>query len=142
MRAAVDQQALGRAAHAGAPHLGVEHQRDRDVEIGAAIDVGVADAFEMREHRHAGLGLHAGDEALAAARHDHVDGAVEARQHVADGVAIGGRHQLDRGLGQLGCAQALDQAGVDARRRMPALGAAAQDRGVAGLQGTARRRRR
>ena len=49
----------------------------RHVEIGVAIDVGVADAFEMREHRHARLRLHALDEALAAARHDDVDAAVE-----------------------------------------------------------------
>ena len=61
----------------------------RHVEVGVAIDVDVAHAFEMREHRHARLLLHALDEALAAARHDDVDAAVEAGQHVADGGAVG-----------------------------------------------------
>ena len=97
---AIDQQRLGRAAHAGAPHLGVEHDLLRHVEIGACMHIDVADAFEMREHRHARLGLHARDEALAAARHDHVDGAVEAAEHEADGRAVDRRHELDRGLGQ------------------------------------------
>ena len=46
--------------------------------VGGLVDIDVADAFEMREHRHARLGLHARDQALAAARHDHVDRAVEA----------------------------------------------------------------
>ena len=89
----------------------------RHVEIGRLVDIDVADAFEMREHRHARLRLHAGDEALAAARHDDVDGAVEARQHLADGRAVGGRHELDRVLRQAGRLQALDQAGMDGARR-------------------------
>ena len=64
----------------------------------------------MREHRHARLALHARDQALAAARHDDVDGAVEAGQHQPDRGAIAGRHQRDRGLGQVGFAQAVRQA--------------------------------
>ena len=53
----------------------------RHLEVGGLVDVDVADAFEMREHRHARLVLDALDQALAAARHDHVDRAVEAREH-------------------------------------------------------------
>ena len=34
---AIDQQRLGRAADAGAPHLGVEHDRLRHLEVGAAL---------------------------------------------------------------------------------------------------------
>ena len=85
-----------------APHtpvrriLALTTMRLRHVEIGAAVDVGVADAFQMREHRHARFLLHARDQALAAARHDHVDGAVEALEHQADGLAVGGGHELDR----------------------------------------------
>ena len=52
---AVDQQRLGRAADAGAPHLGVDGDRHRHVEFGRAVDIEMADAFEMREHRHARL---------------------------------------------------------------------------------------
>ena len=74
----------------------------------------MADAFEMGEDRHARLVLHARDQALAAARHDHVDIAVEPRQHLADGGAVAGRHELDRIGRQPGPSQALDQAGVDA----------------------------
>ena len=103
----VDQQRLGRAADAGAPHLGVDDDLLRHLEIGGAVDVDVAHAFEMREHRHARLRLHARDQALAAARHDHVDVAVEAGEHLADRRAVARRHQLDRVFRQAGVAQAL-----------------------------------
>ena len=49
----------------------------------------------MAEDRHARFRLHARDQALAAARHDEVDGAVEALEHQTDGVAISRRHHLD-----------------------------------------------
>ena len=80
---AIDQQGFGRAADAGTAHLGVQHDRLRHVEIGGAIDIDVVDAFQMREHRHARFGLDARDQALAAARHDHVDAAVQAAQQQA-----------------------------------------------------------
>ena len=101
---------------------------------GGLVDIDVADAFEMREHRHARLLLHARDQALAAARHDDVDAAVEAFEHHADGGAVARRHQRDRVLGQVGFAQALGERGMDGARRAVAVGAAAQDHGVAGLQ--------
>ena len=77
---------------------------------------------------------HAGDEALAAARHDHVDIAVEARQHRADGGAIRVGDERDRRFGQASRRQPRDEAGVDGGRGAQAFGAAAQDRGVAGLE--------
>ena len=113
---AVDQQRLGRAADAGAPHLGVDGDAHRHVEPGGAVDVEVAEPFEMREDRHARLLLHARDQALAAARDDDVEIAGQARQHGADGGAVGGRHELDRVGRQAGGTQALDQAGMDRRR--------------------------
>ena len=73
---AIDQQGFGRAADAGPAHLGVQHDRLRHFEIGGTIDINVIDAFQMREHRHARLGFDTRDQALAAARHDHVDCAV------------------------------------------------------------------
>ena len=103
----VDQQRLGRAADAGAAQLGVEHDGARHGEIGGGIDIDMAVAVEMGEDRHARLALDARDQALAAARHDHVDAAVEARQHLADGGAVARRHELDRVAGQAGRAQAL-----------------------------------
>ena len=77
---AIDQQGFGRAADAGTAHLGVQHNRLRHFEIGGAVDIDVVDAFQMREHRHAGLRFDARDETLAAARHDDVDAAVQSAQ--------------------------------------------------------------
>src|SRR3546814_7462579 len=59
------------------------------VEIGRAVDIDVADAFQMRENGHARFVLHALDQAAAAARHDHVDEAVETGKHGADRRAVG-----------------------------------------------------
>ena len=106
----------------------------RHVEIGRCVDIDVADAFEMGEHRHARLALHARDQALAAARHDDVDGAVEARKHHADRGAVAGRHQLRRMPPAGRPPPALDQRGVDGAVRAKALRAAAQDRGIAGFE--------
>ena len=133
-RGAIDQQSFGRAADAGAAHLGVEHDRLGHVERGRLVDIDMADAFEMREHRHARFRLHAADQTLAAARHDDVDIAVEAGQHQPDRGAVARRHQLDGGFGQTGLAQALLERGMDGAARAQAVGAAAQDRGIAGFQ--------
>ena len=70
---AIDQQGLGSAADAGAAHLGVERDGARHAHVRVAIDVHVAVALEMADHRHARFLLHALDQTLAAARHDHVD---------------------------------------------------------------------
>ena len=102
----VHQQRLGRAADAGAAQLGVQHDRARHGEVGVAVDIDVAVAFEVPDHRHARFLLHPRHQALAAARHDHVDVVRHAREHVADRGAIGGRHQLDAGVRQARRAQA------------------------------------
>ena len=65
------------------------------------MDVGVANAVEMREHRHAGIGLYARDEALAAARHNHIDQA-RCREHGANSGAVLRRQQLDGSKGNAG----------------------------------------
>ena len=132
--------ALSTSSVSVAPHtpvrriLALTTMRLRHLQVGAAVDVGVADAFQVREHRHARLLLHARHQALAAARHDHVDGAVEALQHQPHGLAVGGGHELDGSLGQARLAQAARQAHLDGAAGMMALRAAAQDRGVAGLE--------
>ncbi len=92
------------------------------------------DAFEMGEDRHARLGLHPRDQALAAARHDHVDGAVQAGEHGADGGAVAGRDQRDAILRQVRVLQPLHEAGMDQPRGMEALGPRAQNGGIAGLE--------
>ena len=75
---AVHEQRLGRAADAGAPHLRIEHDGARHIQPCCLVHIHVADAFEMRKDRHTRLRLDARDQTLAAARHDHVDRAVEA----------------------------------------------------------------
>ncbi len=89
----VDQQRLGRAADAGAPHLGVQHDVAGHGEVGAGMDVDVAIAVEMGEDRHARFRLHPGDEAFSPARHDDVDRAAEAGEHEPDRGAVAGRHE-------------------------------------------------
>ena len=130
---AVDQQRLGGAADAGAAHLGVEHDALRHLEIGRGVHEDVADAFEMREDRHPRLLLHPRDEALAAARHDHVEIAVEPGSMAPTARGRGSaRAGSRRPAGRP--APALPHGVGDGLRRAEALRAGAQDRGVAGLQ--------
>ena len=88
----------------------------------------------MGEDRHPGLGLHPCHERLAAAWHQHVEVAAEPGQHLSDGVARPRRDERDRGLGQSGRAEPLDQAGVQRGRGMEAFRTAAQDRRIAGFE--------
>ena len=97
------------------------------------MDVSVADAVEVREHRHARIVLHPRDQALAAARHDHVDQARGA-QHRADRLAVLRRHQLDRLGRHARRRQPFDQRGMDRAVRMDRLAAAAQQHRVAAPQ--------
>ena len=113
---AIDENCLRRTADACAPHLGVDDDGARPGEIGVSVDIDVADAFEMREHRHARFFLHARDEAFAAARNDEVDGAVEALEHFADRCAIRRPDQLDGGFRQSRSLQARFQRRVNRRR--------------------------
>ena len=95
----VDQQAFGGTANSGAPCLGVQHHGARHLRIGVAVDIDVADTFQMGKHRHPRLCLHQRHQPFAAARHHHVDQTGQA-QHRRNGGTVTGRHQLDRGIGQ------------------------------------------
>ena len=55
-------------------------------------------------------------------------------QHLADGGAVGGRHQLDGVFRQVGGLQPLDQAGMDGGGGIERIRAAAQDHRIAGLE--------
>ncbi len=103
----VDQQCLGSTANAGATHLGVDNDVDGHVEIGGFVHVDVAEAFQMGKHRYARLRLHACHKTLAAARHDHIDGTVEAGQQGTNSGAVGHRHDLDRLFRQTAAASPL-----------------------------------
>ena len=132
----VDEQGLGRAADAGAPHLGVEHDPARHLGVGGGVDVGVAQTFQVRDHRDAAFVLDPLDQAAPAARHDDVDEVVHGQKD-ADRGPVAGRHALDRGLRQADLAQPRLQALQDRGRGVKALRAAAQDRRVARLQAQA-----
>ena len=88
----------------------------------------------MAQHRHAGLGLDAGDEAFSAARDQQVDGAVQPGQQGADGGPVGGGHQLDGVGGQAGRGQALDHGRMDRQGAGETIGAAAQEGDIARAQ--------
>ena len=109
----VDQQGLGRAAHRCPPQLGVQHHLAGHVEVGGAVDEGVADPLEVAEHGRPRLALHPLDQALAAARDDQVDGAVQPAQDQAHRLAVLGGDQLHGGLGQAGAGEALGDRRVD-----------------------------
>jgi hypothetical protein len=88
----------------------------------------------MGEDRYAGFVLHAGDQALAAARNDDVDGAVQARLAWRRR-----RHGRSSGTIWIACSgrpasSGPDEAFVDRLRRMERIRAAAQNHGIAGLE--------
>ncbi len=127
------QQRLHRVAGTVALRLGVVGDADRHVDVGVFVDEHVTDAVQMLDHRHRGFVGHALDQALAAARHQHVDVAVHRREH-AHGGTVGSRDRLHRILGQAGGGKALVQAGCDRLVRAHRFGAAAQDRRIARLE--------
>ncbi|MND82165.1 hypothetical protein D3C80_739870 [compost metagenome] len=73
----VDQQCLRRPANTGAAHLGINDDAFRHVEIGRGIDIDMANAFQMGEDGHPCLRLHPRNQAFAAARHNHINRAVQ-----------------------------------------------------------------
>ncbi|CDO34629.1 hypothetical protein SPHV1_170064 [Novosphingobium sp. KN65.2] len=97
----------------------------------------VADAIEMGEHRHAGVGLDPRDKALAAARHDHVDQA-GCGQHRADDGTVLRRHELDRRRGNADALQPLGHRGLNRAVGMQRLATATQQHGIAGAQAQGR----
>ncbi|MND53378.1 hypothetical protein D3C80_444140 [compost metagenome] len=116
--------------------LGVVGHANGLVQVGGDVDVDVADAVQVLDHRHLGLAADALDQALAAARDYHVDVLGHADQR-ADGGAVGGLDHLHQFGRQLGLGQALLDAGGNGAVGMDGLGAAAQDGGVARLQAEA-----
>src|SRR5690606_37209001 len=78
------------------------------------------------------LGLNSRDQTLAAARDDQVDGAVEARQDGADGLAIRHGDQLDGVGGQARFGYGAGDDDGDGARGVQTVRTAAQDRRIAG----------
>jgi hypothetical protein len=128
-----DQQRFGGVAGAQALGLGVFEDAQRLRRIGELIDIDVAVAVEVLDHRHPRLLRDALDQALAAARHDDID-VLGHGDEVAHRLAVGGLDHLDGGFRQAGGGQALAHAGGDGLVGVQGLLATAQDGGVAGFQ--------
>jgi hypothetical protein len=90
---AVHQQRLGGVAGAVLLRLGVVGDGQRLLQVDLGVDVGVAVAVQVLDDRHLGLGADALDQALAAARDDHVHVLGHGDQP-AHGGAVGGLDQL------------------------------------------------
>ncbi|MNN20003.1 hypothetical protein D3C81_1332620 [compost metagenome] len=118
--------------------LGVVGDADGLVQIGGNVDIDVADAVQMLDHRDLGVAADALDQALAATRYDHVDVFGHGDQ-CAHGGTIGRFHYLHGARGQAGFGQALLDAGGDCLIGVDRLGATAQDGRVTRLQAQAGR---
>ena len=90
---AVHEQRFGGVADAHPLALRIDRDRLRHGEVGRPIDVDVAVAREVLEHRHPRLGADASDECLAPSGNDDVDEVVHFEKR-ADGLAVGGIDQL------------------------------------------------
>ena len=112
--------------------LGVEGHGNRLVDIGAIININMTNAMQMFDHRHPRIGADAFDQALAAARHDHVHIFRHADQftHRRAIRRIQHLHHIHR---QAGFFQPLMDAGGDGLIGMQRFGTTAQDRGIARL---------
>ena len=106
-----NEQRLHGVARAQTLRFGVVGDAHCLVDVGLVVDVDVAHAVEVLDHRNARLPHHALDQAFAAARHYDVNVLVHAQQ-LADRGAVGGRYDLHRSLGQPGAREPF----VHARR--------------------------
>ena len=97
------QQRLHGVAGAQPLRLGVVGNANRLVDVRTLVDVDVANAVQMLDHRNARLAVDALDQALAPARHDHVDVLLHGDQFAHRG-AVGGLDHLHGRFGQTGFA--------------------------------------
>jgi hypothetical protein len=130
----VHEQRLGGVAWAQLLRLGVVDDGQRHVEVGRRVDVDMAVAVEVLDDGDPGLARDALDQALAAARDDHVD-RFRRCDEVADDGAVGGRHQLHRIGRQAGLFERVLHERRQGEVGLQRLRAAAQDAGVAALDG-------
>ena len=128
----MDEQRFHRATHAVAPRLRVVRNADRFPGIGPLVDVHMTVAVEMLDDRDFRFGRDPRDQALAAARHDHVD-EFRHRHQDSDRRAIGGRENLHGIFRQAGRAQSFEHAGADREIGLRRFRPAAQDGGIAGF---------
>ena len=135
-RVPVNEQRLQRVAGARALTFGVFDDLRGLFEIAFGVDVEVADAFVMLQHRHCGLRADQTDEPFAAAGDDQVEITVEFEQQI-DCLVVGPRHELHGAVGQIaGHGGAIEDAGK-CDVGVECFAPAAQDDGVSGLEADA-----
>ena len=132
----VHQQGLHGVAGAVALGLGVVGNANRLVQVRPVVDVDMANAIEVLEHRDARFGGDAFDESLATARHDDIH-VVFHRDQFAHGSAIRGLDHLHRGFRQACRLEARMHAGAHRLVGVDGFGATTQNRRVSGFQAQA-----
>jgi hypothetical protein len=132
------QQRFHRVAGRVALGFGVVGDRGGHLQIGAVIDVHVADAVEVLDDGDFRFLGDARGQRFAAARDDDVDKGGH-REHLADGRAVGDADQLHCVCRQASGGQALQHRRVDRPIALDCLGAAAQDAGIASHEAERRR---
>ena len=137
----MDQQRFHRVAGRVALRLRVVGDADRHVRIGKCVDVDVANAVEVLDHRNFRFSGNPLDQAFAAAWHDHVD-VLLVGDETPDGIAVGGRDDLDRRFRQACRDESFMDARGDGLIARERFAAAAKNRRVAGLEAQRRGVRR
>lgn len=130
---AVDEEGFGGVAGAGALGFGVEGDGFGEGGVGFFVDVDVADAVEVFEDGHAGVGDDGFDEAVAAAGDEEIDPAVHAAEG-GDGFAVGGGDDGAGGGGKAGGLGGGAEAEAEGLVGVEGFLAAAEDDGVAGFE--------
>ena len=95
----MDEQCFHGIAHAGTLALGIDRDFFGHGQIGCFVDIDVANAVVVFDHRHARVFHHGLDEGVTAARHDDVEVTIHLGEQ-SDAVAVGERHELDHVGGQ------------------------------------------
>ena len=90
-----NKQRFGGVTGAVTLRLGVLDDTHGHVGVGRVVEINVAIAVEMLDHRHARFGEKSGDQSFAAARNNDVDVLAQCDQ-VADSGTVGGVNDLDR----------------------------------------------
>ena len=134
----VHQQGFHGVAGAVTLGLGVHGNDERLVEIRRGVDVDMADAVQVLDHRHPGIPADPLDQALAPARDDDVD-RLGHGDHGPHRRPVRRRDHLDPVLRQPGPGQTLSDTGGDRLIGLEGLGAPTQHGRVAGLQAKAGR---
>lgn len=129
----MDEKRFRRIAGREALGLRVVRNLHGHFKVDGFIDIGVADAVEVLDHRHRRLGHEARNEAFSASRNENVD-IVAGADEFAHERAVGARNQLNGFCGKTGRAEAFCNDAGERAIAFKRLVAATQNDGVAGFE--------